>query len=202
MWVKYANKYQRMKRVNKLITVVKNFCHKDTCNQLYLYLLDKSNHNISNENDMPWFIGNNLFYHKIDNNELKQKVYYIKWGVANLLSYIHQEKIYPHLTDLVLWKAGQSMNKHVDNGSNLENDEFLSMRKYSAIVYLNDNYKGGKTFIRLTDNEDYVQKPKTGSLIMFTGDKRCEHGVTKVIKGKRGTIAMWFTVDKNYVEKD
>lgn len=191
-----------MKRINDLIFVVNNFVTKHTCHQLYEYLTNTVTHNIADEHNMPWELGNNIFYSDIKDTYIKEKVYDIKFGVANLLSYLHNTKVYPHFTDMVLWQKHQQMNRHVDNGSNQVGRDDLAMRKYSAIIYLNDNYKGGKTFVSLDEENDYISKPKTGTLLMFTSDQRTTHGVKKVKVGYRGTLAMWFATEKKYQEKD
>lgn len=186
-----------MERITDLIYVVNKFVDKHDCQQIYEFLNKNVINSITKENYMPWEVGNNIFYNNIEDISIKEKIYSIKFAVANMLSYLHNTKVYPHLTDIVLWKENQFMNRHVDNG--LQN---LIMRKFSAIIYLNDNYKGGKTFVKMNENEDYVSKPKTGRLLMFTSDERTSHGVTKIKSGTRGTIAMWFATEKKYIEKE
>jgi len=189
-----------MQKISDLITVVDNFVDKSFCKKTYNFLLGKTNCPYYNDNNMPWFIGNNVFYYNIDNKALNKKVIEINYSVAELLTTIHKVQVYPHFCDLVLWREGQSMERHVDDGSNSNNREDLNMRKYSAILYLNDDYIGGKTFIKVTNETDYFSVPKTGTLVMFTGDSRSAHGVTKIEKGNRGTIAMWFCTDKQFCQ--
>jgi len=187
-----------MNRISKLITVIDNFVDTNFCNKTYKYLYKKTNQPYKHDNNMPWFIGNNVFYDNIDNKKIQKQIRKINYTVANLFSYIHGTEVYPHLCDLVLWRAGQSMDRHVDDGSNLADGKYLEMRKFSAICYLNDNYVGGKTFIKNNENEDYVSTPKTGTLVMFTSDNRSAHGVAKIESGTRGTLAMWFSTDKQF----
>jgi predicted 2-oxoglutarate/Fe(II)-dependent dioxygenase YbiX len=59
---------------------------------------------------------------------------------------------------------------------------------------LNDDFTGGETFV-----DDYVNKPKTGSAIIFPSNYY--HGVHKILSGQRVTFAMWFTLDPNKIEK-
>jgi hypothetical protein len=187
-----------VKKISDLIITIDDFVDKKFCKKIYQYLYTKTNKSYNNDSAMPWFIGNNIFYNDIDNIPIKSEIKIINYRVANLLSEHHKVNVYPHFCDLVLWKEGQFMVRHVDDGTNSENARYLSMRKYSAIIYLNHNYIGGETFIRIDDNSDYISKPKTGSLVVFTGDYRSAHGVNLVKKGTRGTIAMWFATEEQY----
>lgn len=184
-----------MKKISDLIITLNDFVEEKFCNDIYHYLYKKTNQSYCNDYAMPWFIGNNILYNNIDDSTIKAGIKNINYRVANLLSSHHHVNVYPHFCDLVLWKEGQFMNRHVDDGTNLKNNSSLNMRKYSAIIYLNHNYEGGETFIRIDDNNDYISKPKTGSLVAFTSDYRSAHGVNLVRKGSRGTIAMWFTTE-------
>lgn len=187
-----------MKKISSLILTIDYFIDKKLCKKIYNYLYKKTNKSFINDSEMPWFIGNNILYNDIDDMSIKSEIKIINYRVANLLSIHHQIDIYPHFCDLVLWKEGQYMIRHVDDGTNCDNATYLSMRKYSAIIYLNHNYQGGETFIRIDDNNDYISKPKTGTLVVFTGDYRSAHGVNLVKKGTRGTIAMWFATEEQH----
>ena len=59
---------------------------------------------------------------------------------------------------------------------------------WSAIVYLNDGYYGGKTFFENT----MEITPKKGSIVLFSGSK-IPHGVTPLINGNRYTLAYWIS---------
>ena len=84
-----------------------------------------------------------------------------------------------------------SLGLHADNMwiDDPEKSHYSSHRDYSAVIYLNDNYEGGKTFF----NHGYEVQPKTGRLIYFTSGKEDAHGVTEVMSGHRYTFALWFT---------
>jgi len=57
----------------------------------------------------------------------------------------------------------------------------------SSIVYLNDDYEGGETNYQ----GDSVFKPKKGRALFFNG-KYYRHGVKKIEKGIRYTVAAWY----------
>ena len=73
-----------------------------------------------------------------------------------------------------------------------------SHRDYSAVLYLNENYIGGRTFFL---EDDYNVVPKTGKLILFTSGKDHIHGVNEVISGSRYTMALWFTKTRDKLFK-
>jgi len=60
---------------------------------------------------------------------------------------------------------------------------------YSAIFILNDNYKGGDFFFSKLNKKI---KLKAGSLIIFKGDAKREHGVEKITEGFRISIPIFF----------
>ena len=67
--------------------------------------------------------------------------------------------------------------------------------EYSAIIYLNDDFEGGETYIGLPGHEldDTIIKPKLGRLVCFRG-KDILHGVNKVTKGDRFTLPAWYSL--------
>jgi len=191
-----------MTRIGEYIITVDNFLDKDFCQIYFSYLYNKTNKVCNDNSDMPWHIGNNIYYHDVDDFYLKNHLKTINYKVAEIISKSINIQHYPHFCDLVLWKEGQYMIRHVDNGFG-QSDELqkvLCMRTYSAIIYLNNDYIGGETVVKINDNNDYVSCPKVGSLLAFSSDEKSEHGVKQVTSGIRATIAMWFTDDKNYCD--
>ena len=79
---------------------------------------------------------------------------------------------------IVHWPNGSFMNSHYDGTLNKDNN-------FTAICYLNNNFKGGRTLL-----EDKMIDPETGKLIVFNSQKMA-HGVEKVI-GERFTYISWW----------
>lgn len=169
---------------------LKNFVSKTHCNQIYNYLKEHTSQSFNLDNTRPWFENNNIFYNKIADPYIKDLVrnYIIKLSVS--ISVNFKVEAYPHYTDLVLWNKGKSMEAHVDDGdgSNDQIRKVLQPRHFSSIIYLNDSFTGGKTFV---GKKEF--KPEQGAALVFKSN--IKHGVTKVETGKRGTIASWFTKD-------
>tara|TARA_Y100001951_G_C11048915_1_gene134467 strand:+ start:36 stop:476 length:441 start_codon:yes stop_codon:yes gene_type:complete len=79
---------------------------------------------------------------------------------------------------IVHWPDGSFMDRHYD-GTVLKDNNF------SAICYLNNNFKGGRTLL-----EDKMIDPEIGKIIVFNSQKM-EHGVEKVT-GDRFTYISWW----------
>jgi len=79
---------------------------------------------------------------------------------------------------IVHWPDGSFMDRHYDGVTFKDND-------FSAICYLNNNFKGGRTLL-----EDKMIDPEIGKLIVFDSHKT-EHGVEKV-RGDRFTYISWW----------
>jgi hypothetical protein len=64
---------------------------------------------------------------------------------------------------------------------------------YTTVLYLNDDFDGGHTFINIEDGNTIEIEPKPGRLVAYNGHK-LEHGVTQVSNGLRYTLPIWYTV--------
>ena len=79
---------------------------------------------------------------------------------------------------IVHWPNGSFMHRHYDGKIHKQNS-------FSAICYLNDNFKGGRTLL-----QDKKIVPEIGKVIVFNSQKM-EHGVEEVI-GDRFTYISWW----------
>jgi predicted 2-oxoglutarate/Fe(II)-dependent dioxygenase YbiX len=91
------------------------------------------------------------------------------------------------------------MRRHRDDGYNGDSDP-LRARAYTTVTYLNDNYKGGETYIK-TERGDYISVPKKGTTIIMKSTPENVHGVTTITSGLRVTLPIWFTKDKTKIEE-
>jgi hypothetical protein len=82
---------------------------------------------------------------------------------------------------IVRWPEGYSMGEHIDDFAKFHYN-------ISTVIYINDNYEGGE--IRFVDH-DFTIKPKSGTLILFPGNKYYSHEVLEVKGGDRYTSAFW-----------
>jgi hypothetical protein len=173
----------------------KGILKDEECRMLFDYLdgnTEKQNYLGKN---LPWLYGDNLVIGDIKDETIKQLSIFVNVKTAEYLSNFYGVKLYPHFSDLVLWDTGCYMSRHVDNSN-----ENLSMRHVSAVLYLNEDFIGGSTFVSVngSNSGDFVTNPSTGTILSFLSDNKNAHGVTKITDGKRGTLAMWFTKDENF----
>jgi hypothetical protein len=105
-----------------------------------------------------------------------------------------EQEIYPDLLQVIRWFPGQEQPPHSDNMMDTEHHEENQHRVFGAIIYLNDNYKGGCTYYPQYGIEI---KPEVGKLAVHPGDTDHMHGVSKIEDSIRYTIASFWTFDKN-----
>jgi leucine proline-enriched proteoglycan (leprecan) len=79
-------------------------------------------------------------------------------------------------------------------GIDMEVHQDQNHRDYSSVLYLNDNFTGGKTYF---PSDNFTCNPKKGKIIFFSS--RTYHGVTKVISGERYTLPCWYSKNQNNI---
>jgi len=99
---------------------------------------------------------------------------------------------YSDTLQIVRWFPGMEQPPHADDMSNTDIEGF-DHRAFGSIIYLNDDYVGGKT---IYPNFNFEVTPKTGSLAIHPGDAEHLHGVSKIENSMRYTIASFWTLDK------
>ncbi|KAM9798374.1 prolyl 3-hydroxylase 3 [Neosynchiropus ocellatus] len=77
-------------------------------------------------------------------------------------------------------------------------------RDLSAILYLNQDFEGGELFFTHRDAETVTArvKPACGRLVGFSSGAVNPHGVTAVTSGRRCALALWFTKEKLYRDRE
>ena len=91
---------------------------------------------------------------------------------------------------IVKWKPNTELYTHRDfeyTEKNVNNGHVMA-----SVVYLNDDYKGGQTFI----DDGTVIEPAQGRAIFFDGIWY-RHGVRTVKNNFRYTLAAWFKAKKD-----
>lgn len=192
----------------------------EDCDYIYNFMLNNNNKPLNNKDAVPWdpANGNVLYYVAVKDRRLLDIMNAYKKEMTTTLMQIHNEIIYPHLTTIVLWKPGQKMPRHVDNGFQTDYEDNLRPRKYTSISYINDDFEGGNTYIRsdgLTEPSfrsnpeysfpnnaftDYISKPEKGATILFGAGDDNAHGVLELIDGTRVVLSTWFTTDPMFQE--
>jgi hypothetical protein len=99
--------------------------------------------------------------------------------------------VYPNCLQLVRWLEGNEQQPHADIGTR---DEF-KYRDFGSILYINDDYDGGELYF---PNQGIEYKPKAKSFAFFPGNEEYWHGIKRINKGTRYTIAMFWSFNKDY----
>lgn len=189
-----------------------NVIDVESCKLIYDYTINqKINSEYSILDDrMPWFDDDHIPMGKISDYHIKDIIKKHRDVVTTLVSDCYKSVAYPHFTDIVLWRTGRKMAFHKDDG--YEGDTHLYVRHFTTVTYINDDYVGGETLIKSQETSlpigvipelevpCYKSIPKTGSVVIFVSDERCEHSVNEVLSGNRITIPIWFTTDISHKE--
>jgi predicted 2-oxoglutarate/Fe(II)-dependent dioxygenase YbiX len=157
---------------------------KKLCDNIIEYF----EHSQKSENE-DFFSGRTLYVSEIEDIMLRRKLKSFIYKVTQQAYIQYQEFIFPTFCDIVKWYPGMNMEVHVDDGY-----PDLSMRHYTSICYLNDDYGGGETFL---PNHNYSCIPKKGKVVIFPS--YYPHGVNLIKNNLRYTLAMWFTRDDEHL---
>jgi hypothetical protein len=210
------------KKVGESIYKAEATISNEECKYVYDYMFAHYNNDIGDPNTVPWEQAkqNVLYYMVLKDRRFIDIVNKYKAAMTKEVERLYQEeKIYPHLTTIVLWQPGQSMPRHVDDGVGSETHyEMLKMRKYTTVTYMNNDFEGGETFIRSDGNTipdfrvdgryrfpnefftDFISIPETGATVMFKGNDTNAHGVNILKSGTRVILSTWFTDDPRFIE--
>jgi len=82
--------------------------------------------------------------------------------------------------EIVYWSKGEYHSEHIDT----------PYYDHTVITNLNDEYIGGRTFIKNEEVQPYV-----GKMIMF--DSNIPHSVSEVLDGERYTLMVWYNRNNN-----
>jgi hypothetical protein len=102
-------------------------------------------------------------------------------------------EVYSDTLQIVRWFPEMEQPPHADDMSNTIIEGF-DHRAFGSIIYLNDNYEGGKTYY---PNFNFEINPEIGKLAIHPGDFEHLHGVTKIKNNIRYTIASFWTKEKS-----
>jgi len=143
----------------------------------------------------PFYAGRNRY---MDDFPSKHVLKDILDKITNKSSEIFKHKLGVTYGDVVTWYTGQRMEPHCDTVNlftgNLHIHPGTEVRDYTAILYLNDDFEGGKLFF-----PDLLVTiiPEKGKLVLFPSTIDYVHGITKIRSGIRHSIPIWFHIIKN-----
>ena len=162
----------------------------EQCQQMIEF--HKSHRHLTAIGDGSDYTGIRLMH--IQNNLIRKWMAEVMVNLIGEIRKISDQIVYPEMVGLNEWPIGGVQEPHLDTYSNQQMNagthEEKPAREWTCILYLNDNFKGGRTYI--PDGEVY--EPETGSGLLFQGIY-IPHGVQKVRRHPRHTVSMWFTTD-------
>lgn len=89
------------------------------------------------------------------------------------------------------WVEGTQQYPHSDSHSHKGYPLETYWRKFSSVLYLNEDFSGGETYF---PQHDLTIEPKTGTLALFNAGLEYQHGVSEIKGGTRfNLIAFWGT---------
>lgn len=151
----------------------------------------------------PWSYGEMIFnYQKFfpEANDISDTDYYSKemkeiadilYGSLNKAFAHYSQTIYPfagrniksreHSIHLLKYGVGGHLPAHQDQG--------ISSRVLSSVMYLNDNYEGGEIEFL---NSNVKIRPEAGSIIFFPSNFLYVHEVFPITQGFRYSMPHWY----------
>lgn len=121
------------------------------------------------------------------NDDIKKQIEIIKEKITDEIEKEYGCRPTCDTVDIVRWPEGAKQPPHMDACDGYE------YRDFGSIIYLNDDYDGGKTYYV---NINKKIQPVSGKLIIHKGDAKHAHGVTEVSGKTRYTIASFWYMQK------
>jgi len=103
------------------------------------------------------------------------------------------DEIYPDDFTLVRWLTEDYHEPHADSVNPGGQPHPFSWRKYTAIIYLNQDFEGGDLCF---PTKNIRVKPEPRALVFFPGTLEYLHEVEKITAGTRYTLASFWTNDQ------
>ncbi len=145
--------------------------------------------------------GRQIYMNQIKDEEI---INIIKSGKDYMISeFIKQSNIekplYIDSLHIVRWTEGYELHPHADAVEPNGSQHPFPWRDFGTVTFLNEDFEGGILYYPNKDNLQVL--PKVGYNAIHTGGLDCLHGVTKITKGVRYTIASFLTYDPNHEYK-
>lgn len=172
--------------------VFQNILDKNNIDKIITYI----NNNISDFGTLKandYWSGRTLFYNSIKDTTVKNLILEnTKFGLSILSQHTDKQLYCEHLS-IARWPEGYNLEPHAD----AENPAGLAphpypWRNFAMITFLNQDFDGGILYF---PNQKLEIIPQPGKSIIFPGSLQYLHGVTKILKGNRYTIASFLTYD-------
>lgn len=182
--------------MNNMPLVFENKIIKDNANKIIDYI---NNHQDDfGELGPDYWQGRTIYLSKIKNQEIIQILKDHKnFMIETFIQLCDIKKpIYIDSLHLVRWTEGYELRPHADAEESNGKQHPFPWRDFGTVTFLNENFEGG--LLHYPNKNGLTVPAKQGYTAIHTGSLDCLHGVTKVTKGVRYTIASFLTYDKNH----
>ena len=152
-----------------MILVIDNFISPEVCD--LLIKAHREANTLSAHRDTVVYTFENA------NTEQLPLIQYVSEKYQNTVQTYYGKSKIINYSEVVRWPVDSSQDEHKD----------FDFHPVTSVLYLNDNFTGGKTFFECGT----VIGPKVGRIVFFEGNK-IVHGVEKVICGERWTSPTWY----------
>ena len=125
------------------------------------------------------YLGGNV--DPIDLNSTNDELFSRVINSVTTLCKTFESEIVLDYVGVVRWPIGTYMKPHLDDNNVHRPDVF------AAMLYLNDDFKGGSTIF-----EDIEVKPEKGKLVIFSNSQHL-HYVSKVEEAERFVLSFWYS---------
>lgn len=106
-----------------------------------------------------------------------------------------QPPLYSDLINYARWPPGYELQPHADSENPHGAPHPYPWRDFATVIYLNNDYDGGEIHF---PNLGLELKPQPRMLVVFPGTMFFLHGVRRVTRGMRHTIASFITFDPDH----
>jgi hypothetical protein len=132
----------------------------------------------------------------IEDKNIRDTMYMIKSRVIETVKAAYDIKtdIYPDLFQITRWFPGMEQPPHSDDMKNTEHSDQNKHREYGVVIYLNDDFSGGRTFY---PQYDFEIIPEPGKMAVHPATTDHMHGVTKIEDSIRYTLTTFLTFDES-----
>jgi Rps23 Pro-64 3,4-dihydroxylase Tpa1-like proline 4-hydroxylase len=114
--------------------------------------------------------------------------YWFKYSFNSFSQKYHYDQNKSHVLyqgdegfQILKYEPGNYYKEHIDNGPELK-------RKYSVIIYLNDDYQGGETFF---PRQNIKVKGETGDILFFPSSYTYPHVAQTIEDGIKYVAVLW-----------
>jgi predicted 2-oxoglutarate/Fe(II)-dependent dioxygenase YbiX len=175
------------------ILIKPNFLPSDTCNRFVSFLNESQDWEKAKD---PVWDSRSINLRSMT-EPMREEMLDLRVKVKQeLLNFFKVTKpVYADIFQFVRWRRGDMLHPHADAENPDGSPHPFFFRKFAAIIYLNNNYVGGRTYFPNFNN--YTPENNPGTLVIFPGNLEHLHGVTQVTDGMRYTIASFFTYDRS-----